>query len=205
MDSSARPFNPLSLLTPGSGPLLDAGCNVGALLAEAALRGVHPLAGVDVNAAALAQARVRLAPLGGAELAQASLDALPFEDGRFARAFCLEVLEHVPAARRRAALSELHRVLRPGGTLCLSVPHAGAFAALDPHNLRFRFPALHRLASRALGGAGREAGFAEGETAVEWHHHFSLGELSSLVEGLFTVEATRLRGALLEPLTNALE
>jgi len=204
---AARPalLQPLDLLRPGAGPLLDAGCNVGSLLAQAARRGVHPLAGVDVNAAALEKAHALLAPLGGARLIRAPVDALPFMDGEFALAFCLEVLEHVPAPRRRAALVELHRVLRPGGLLCLSVPHAGAFAALDPHNLRFRFPGLHRLAARALGGPGREAGFEGGNAEVEWHHHFSLQELAALTGGLFKVEATRLRGALLEPITNALE
>jgi len=201
---SAR-FEPLSLLVPGAGPLLDAGCNVGALLAEAARRGVQPLSGIDVNAAALQQAQLLLEPLGGAQLAQAPVEALPFADGSFALAFCLEVLEHVPPPRRRAALEELHRVLRPGGRLCLSVPHAGAFAVLDPHNARFRFPRLHRLAANVLGGSGREAGFAGGSAEVEWHHHFSHPELVALADGLFTVEDVRYRGALLEPLTNALE
>lgn len=43
-----------------------------------------------------------------------------FEDGRFDAAFLLEVLEHV--ATPDLAISELYRVLKPGGRLVLSTP-----------------------------------------------------------------------------------
>jgi SAM-dependent methyltransferase len=45
---------------------------------------------------------------------------LPFADGAFDRVIASEVLEHVPADA--AAMAELARVLRPGGTLALTVP-----------------------------------------------------------------------------------
>jgi len=196
--------DPLALLHPGAGALLDVGCNVGDLLATAAERGMRPLAGVDVNAAAVATARERLAGHPDATVLQSEAFSLPFEAGRFQLAFCLEVLEHVPAQMRRRSLEEVHRVLAPGGQLVLSVPHAGAFAWADPANLRFRAPRLFRAASRLVGGAGREAGFAEGESRVEPHHHFSLPELEGLLTGLFQVEQLSFRGALLEPLTHAL-
>jgi SAM-dependent methyltransferase len=46
--------------------------------------------------------------------------ALPFTDGAFDRIIAAEVLEHV--AEDRAAISELARVLRPGGTIAVTVP-----------------------------------------------------------------------------------
>ena len=46
--------------------------------------------------------------------------ALPFADGAFDRVIAAEVLEHVPDDR--AAMAELARVLRPGGTLAVTVP-----------------------------------------------------------------------------------
>ncbi len=46
---------------------------------------------------------------------------LPFGDGTFDFAFCIEVLEHVP--NPFGTVSEIHRVLRPGGVLVLSVPN----------------------------------------------------------------------------------
>lgn len=46
--------------------------------------------------------------------------ALPFDDGEFDRVIAAEVLEHIPADIQ--AIDELVRVLRPGGTLAVSVP-----------------------------------------------------------------------------------
>ncbi|HWH16690.1 MAG TPA: class I SAM-dependent methyltransferase [Candidatus Paceibacterota bacterium] len=43
---------------------------------------------------------------------------LPFEDGRFAVILCTEVLEHLSNPPK--AISEMHRVLAPGGKLILS-------------------------------------------------------------------------------------
>lgn len=45
---------------------------------------------------------------------------LPFADGGFDAALCLEVLEHVQD--HLAALNQIGRVLKPGGTLLLSMP-----------------------------------------------------------------------------------
>ena len=52
-----------------------------------------------------------------------SLLALPFADGRFDRALCLDVLEHLAYEDQPKALAELHRVLGPGGELLVSVPN----------------------------------------------------------------------------------
>lgn len=48
-------------------------------------------------------------------------DGIPFPDASFDSVFCIEVLEHVP--NPFGALTEMHRVLRPGGVLALSVPN----------------------------------------------------------------------------------
>jgi SAM-dependent methyltransferase len=46
--------------------------------------------------------------------------SLPFVDGSFDRVIASEVLEHIPADTE--AVAELARVLRPGGTLAVTVP-----------------------------------------------------------------------------------
>jgi len=46
---------------------------------------------------------------------------LPFPAGTYDCVFCIEVLEHVP--NPYATLGEIHRVLKPGGVLALSVPN----------------------------------------------------------------------------------
>src|SRR5215216_5696372 len=48
------------------------------------------------------------------------LAAIPVEDGRFDYFLLTQVLEHIPEPP--AVLAELHRVLRPGGTLWLTAP-----------------------------------------------------------------------------------
>src|SRR5207237_10369769 len=56
-------------------------------------------------------------------VATASLTALPFGDGSFDRALCLDVLEHLSYEDQPRALAELHRVLQSGGELFVSVPN----------------------------------------------------------------------------------
>jgi SAM-dependent methyltransferase len=51
---------------------------------------------------------------------RADVSSLPFADASFDAVVLGEVLEHVEDDR--GALAEVHRVLRPGGTLALSVP-----------------------------------------------------------------------------------
>ena len=49
--------------------------------------------------------------------------ALPFADGSFDRVIASEVLEHIPDDEQ--AMAELARVLRPGGTMAVTVPRCG--------------------------------------------------------------------------------
>lgn len=48
--------------------------------------------------------------------------ALPLADHSIDHVICSEVLEHIPDFD--AMLKEIHRVLKPGGSLCVSVPRA---------------------------------------------------------------------------------
>jgi SAM-dependent methyltransferase len=93
---------------PGDTRVLDAGCGEGVLVEEFATR--LRIEGIDAN---YSSARVR----------SGSLTALPFEEASFDRALCLDVLEHLTFEEQPRALAELHRVLRPGGELLVSVPN----------------------------------------------------------------------------------
>jgi SAM-dependent methyltransferase len=55
-----------------------------------------------------------------ADIKQGDALELPFPDGEFDRVIAAEVLEHIPADIE--AIEELARVLRPGGTLAVTVP-----------------------------------------------------------------------------------
>jgi SAM-dependent methyltransferase len=106
--------------------LLDLGCGGGRHAFEARRRGAHVVA-LDRDDVELKDAAAILAAvceqegdggLGAAVLGDAL--ALPFPDGAFDRIIAAEILEHIPADG--GALAELARVLRPGGTLAVTVP-----------------------------------------------------------------------------------
>jgi SAM-dependent methyltransferase len=93
---------------PPSTRVLDAGCGEGVLVDEFA--GRLDIEGIDAN---YESERVR----------NGSLTALPYDDATFDRALCLDVLEHLTLDQQLPALVELHRVLRPGGELLISIPN----------------------------------------------------------------------------------
>jgi SAM-dependent methyltransferase len=114
-------------LRPGD-RVIDMGCGAGRHAFEMYRRGADVLA-FDLDADELAGvsdlfAAMRDAgevPAGAeADVKQGDALALPFADGEFDRVVASEVLEHIPDDER--AISELVRVLRPGGTIAVTVP-----------------------------------------------------------------------------------
>ncbi len=63
----------------------------------------------------------------GLELAVADGRALPFEDASFDHACSISVLEHIEEPGDAAALNELARVVRPGGHVLVTLPHARTY------------------------------------------------------------------------------
>ena len=102
--------------------VLDLGCGAGRFVAALREAGADPV-GVELAEAALARAR-RAAP--GADLRLVEADgSLPLGHAEVDLVWCSEVLEHV--ADTVAFLTEVRRVLRPGGRLLLTVPDHGRF------------------------------------------------------------------------------
>jgi glycosyltransferase involved in cell wall biosynthesis/SAM-dependent methyltransferase len=74
------------------------------------------------------------------DLFDAERDAFPYAEGRFATVICGELLEHL-AHDPMAMMSEINRILQPGGHLVLTTPNAASAraiaAALDGHHPGF--------------------------------------------------------------------
>ncbi len=100
--------------------VVDVGCSAGYLLEDLAARhhGVSAI-GVDVVAQGLRKAHEN-AP--GAALVLADCTALPLEDAGVDAVVSANVLEHIDDDA--AALSEIRRVLKPGGLAAIVVPAA---------------------------------------------------------------------------------
>lgn len=112
--------------------VLDVGCGRGFYLhVLTQLDFVTHIDGVDVNQTYLELAR-RAAADPRVHVQEAVIEALPFPDNTFDFVICSEVLEHL--ADDSAGLREMHRVLRPGGTLMVSVPDRDFPFLWDPIN-----------------------------------------------------------------------
>lgn len=160
--------------------VLDAGCGEGRHCFGALERGAR-VVGVDLDRASLRKAagalRFRaheLGRLGG--MLQGDAFRLPFADARFDRVICSEVMEHVHDYR--AAARELARVVRPGGTVAVTIPTATSeHLYLRLGDDYFESPGGHirifrpRALARGLAGAGLRTtgvGFAHALHTPYW-------------------------------------
>lgn len=107
---------------------LDVGCGEGRHLIHACLEHNVLGVGVDLSSRDLKTARERFLPFAEYNpqsqlfLQQTDATRLPFADASFDKIICSEVLEHIE--NYSAVLAELYRVLKPNGTLAVSVPRA---------------------------------------------------------------------------------
>ena len=105
----------------------------------------------DINAAMLEHGRRRLVDAGIAgnvELAQVDAEALPFADNSFDRVSIAFGLRNVTG--KEAALSEMHRVLKPGGKVLIlefSRPSSAIKPAYDLYSFKV-LPLLGKLVAR---------------------------------------------------------
>lgn len=106
--------------------VLDAGCGIGMWTLEFLTRGVRDIVSIDLTQNALRLTRCRQEIFTGNSsklLAQASVDCLPFPSSSFDHINCQGVLHHIPDPA--AGMREFLRILRPGGTVLISVYYKG--------------------------------------------------------------------------------
>jgi SAM-dependent methyltransferase len=131
------------------GRLLDLGCWVGFLLAEARDRG-WDVTGVEPSSWAAGQARSR-----GLDVRQGQVDDVAL-DGGFSAVVLGDVVEHLPDPA--STLDRVAALLHPGGVLVLMLPDAGSrvarllgarwWSVIPTHVQYFTRPSLTRLLER---------------------------------------------------------
>lgn len=150
----------------GARSVLDLGCGSGRHLASLASTGA-PVVGVDRSGVALARAERSAAEAGLDEVSFGKIGAderLPLDDNLFDRVWCCGVIEHV--VDTQTLLSEIRRVLEPGGELLVVTPDhplrtrlrialRGWERHFDPFSSRLRFYSARGLAD-TLTGCGFE-------------------------------------------------
>lgn len=130
------------------------------LLAQPEFQG--RIVALDASRAMLDLAQIKLAPYGDrVTLLCRDAAPLPFPDGHFDAVTCIEALEFLPDPD--AALREMARVLRPGGTLLIS-PRVGVDRLYFPG----RAPGLADFTARMM-----TLGFDDVEPQA-WQTYYSL-------------------------------
>lgn len=123
--SQVRPLRALILKRiPARARVLDVGCGNGIVYEFLAQKSIA-YTGVDMSGKLIAIARRRAKAVHGKSscvFKVASALRLPFKDASFTHVLCMAVLHHIPGQEARArVMSELYRVLKPGGEVQVTV------------------------------------------------------------------------------------
>ena len=169
----ARIFSSLGVVESG-GSYLDVGVGgSGATVIEAARLGVAAV-GCDLSVAGVVQAGRAATSEGLSQRARfvaCVAEALPFPDASFTTASAVAVLEHLDDDE--LAARELHRVLRPGGRVWITVPNAYRYIppplwpVYKAHDRRLGHKRHYDIA--ALAALMERIGFRHRETSFTGH------------------------------------
>lgn len=137
--------------------LLDVGCGTGLATLQLCGPGRTVLA-ADFSYGSL---RVLQNKAGAPPLTQADVTALPFAAASFDAVLCANTLQHLVPSYQRAAVTELRRILKPSGTLVVTVHHY----------------------SRAKQLAGWIKEGRPGQAGIDYIFRFTAAELQALLPG----------------------
>lgn len=101
---------------PEEASIIDVGGGEGVLVERLVECGFRNTVGIDLHA-----------PFSDGKMVKGDILGLPFQDGAFDAAICLDVLEHIPLHLQIDAARSIERVLKPGGFALISVPNMAHF------------------------------------------------------------------------------
>ncbi|NUP98853.1 MAG: class I SAM-dependent methyltransferase [Armatimonadetes bacterium] len=180
---------------PGTSRILDVGCG-NALFTQWLRDRAGAVYGVDHNPR---NCRLGKHDYPELHLAASAAEHLPFPDNHFDTVICSDTIEHTDDDQ--ASVEELLRVLRPGGTLVITVPQGGLFGWLDGENLvNGLFELVRRLRLPKPGGGRVLQRFR-----FRPHRHYSVGRVRTMVGERASLEAISQGGLFLYPFCYLLE
>lgn len=148
--------------------ILDVGCGDGYYLYLLSQLGNFQLTGIDSDSDALKNAQKQI-NAKSLKLVRGDVTKMPFKANTFSKLVCSEVLEHLPDDKK--GVMEMYRIMKKGGTLCITVPHWNYPFFWDPVNY-----ILQRVFKTHV-----KAGFWSGV----WNFHvrlYSVEELKNIVK-----------------------
>lgn len=165
--TSAKQFSALI----GAGPVLDLGCGHGRDMAWFGQRGIS-MVGADLSEGMLAQARRRV----GDPLVQLDMRHLAFRNARFRGVWSDAAMLHLPKSDLPGILSEVSRVLIPGGVLfsAVQIGEGEGWEAWDCDQSVLRF--FVRYSCAEFAGMLASAGFtvqAQSDRRISSRRHWA--------------------------------
>lgn len=140
--------------------ILDLGCGIGFWTVELGMRGINNIVAGDLTLRAVEMTEQRCDLFGvKAEIFQLNAEKIDFPDESFDHVNCQGVIHHTPDTQKSVA--EIARVLKIGGTACISVYYRNFFLRAWPF-LRWIGKIL-TVFGGGLKGRGREKIFSEGD------------------------------------------
>ena len=138
----------LELLPDRLGRVADLGCGPGVVVGEVLERG-GTFEGFDLSLEMVREATERYGHLRGVSFKQGNVEAIDLPDGSCDQVICMAVIEYLESPQR--ALTEIARILRPGGIAIITVPKRW-----HVDRLTVAATAPVRALARALGARGAD-------------------------------------------------
>jgi ubiquinone/menaquinone biosynthesis C-methylase UbiE len=145
----------LTMLARESGRILDIGCAAGGEIPMLQGRGFS-VVGIDLSTEMLHFAHRRFDATRAVHFCRADIERLPFASASMDGVVCLGVLEYLPDYS--AALTEISRVLRPGGLAVLALPSRISLYNISDQIVNHTLRPIVRLAKRIMGRKPRVRG-----------------------------------------------
>ena len=122
--------------------ILEIGCGIGTVVYELSEKG-HDIAGIDISGEAIDYGRKKYSDI---HLEVQAAETLPYEDESFEVVLSFDLFEHIAAIDKH--ISEVRRVLRPGGYYLFQTPNKCSniiYETLWTKSLQWRryHPSLH--------------------------------------------------------------